>query len=405
MAAAGDASTLTIHSFWPWGSSRETMSSPEQSQVGAVVLAAGKSTRMGEPKPLVELDSKPMLESTLANLRASRVYSIVLVLGFAADAVLRRIGPDAIDVVINQDYEQGMTSSLRLGLSGLDAGVNAALIVLADQPFIRPETYNKIIDEYLRSDAKIVIPMYRGFRGNPVLLDRSVFPEVMALTGDIGCRAIFGDHPDGIVKAAVDDIGILLDIDNQEDLARSQRYAQREHDRDSMLEMIELRGRSVSSTEETPSDQNHLIVVGAEPVAIALAKLAKVMQFNVTVVDPLLVPSDLPEADDVCNSLDLSKLPAGSNRYGVIASRGRFDEEAIEQALKAQIGYIALVANRQRAQEVRRRLEKNGYSADQLEALHSPAGLDIRATTPEEIALSILAQIVSWKNKTAENNF
>ena len=223
------------------------MSSREQTQVGAVVLAAGKSTRMGEPKPLVELDSKPLLEPTLANLRASRVKSILLVLGFEADAVLRRIAPDAIDVVINQDYEQGMASSLRVGLSGLDAGVNAALIVLADQPFIRPETYNRIIDEYLRSDAEIVIPIYRGFRGNPVLLDRSVFPEVMALTGDIGCRAIFGDHPDSIVKVAVDDIGILLDIDNQEDLARSQRYAQRDRDRDSMLEMVDLGGRSVLS--------------------------------------------------------------------------------------------------------------------------------------------------------------
>ena len=113
-----------------------------------------------------------------------------------------------------------MSTSLRAGLAALDKNIDAALIVLGDQPFIRPETLDRIIDQYRRSDAKIVIPVFQGFRGNPVLLDRSVFHEVMSLQGDIGCRAIFGNHLDEIVKAEVDDRGILLDIDSKDDYER-----------------------------------------------------------------------------------------------------------------------------------------------------------------------------------------
>ncbi len=118
---------------------------------------------------------------------------------------------------MNETYGQGMASSLQEGLSALHPQIDGALIVLADQPLIRPETFGQIVDQYRRSDVQIVIPAYKGFRGNPVLLDRSVFPEIMALGGDIGCRAIFGGHLEGIVKVEVDDVGILLDIDNKAD--------------------------------------------------------------------------------------------------------------------------------------------------------------------------------------------
>ena len=146
-------------------------------------------------------------------------------LGAAAQTIARQTATDGIKVVINEQFREGMGSSLRAGLAALNPEVNAALIVLADQPFVRPTTLDQLIDRYNESGAQIAIPTYRGFRGNPVLLDRSVFAEVMALTGDIGCRAIFGDHTEGIVKVPVDDVGILLDIDNKSDFERLQRFA------------------------------------------------------------------------------------------------------------------------------------------------------------------------------------
>jgi molybdenum cofactor cytidylyltransferase len=360
---------------------------------------------MGEPKQLLPLNGRPLLEHTLANLRNVKLNEIVVVLGCDADAVWKRVDLHGIKVVENKNYEKGMGNSLGIGVSALAEATDGALIVLADQPFVRPETYEWLIDQYRQSDAEIVIPTYRGFRGNPVLLDRSVFPEVMALSGDVGCRAIFGDHSSGIAKVAVDDIGIVLDIDTKDDFARLRRYRAGVEGIDTQLDAADLTNRTIAENGAPSHATNNLILVGSEPVVVALAKLARILQFRVTLLDPLLRASDLPEAHEVLNSLDLSRrLQEASNCYMVIASRGRFDEEAIEQAFEADIGYIALVANRKRADEVRTRLRENGHEPKKLARLRSPAGLAIGANTAEEIALSILAEIVSVSRKSAEDS-
>lgn len=197
------------------------------SRVGAIILAAGKSTRMGEPKQLLRLGQSTVLERTLENIRGAGLDEIVLVLGSSAEAIRQHLPAsafEALTVVVNEGYDQGMAGSLREGLSVVHPQIDAVLIVLADQPFIRPETLDQIVDRYRRSKAQIVIPTYKGSRGNPVLLDRSVFPQIEALNGDIGCRAIFGSHSDGIVKVEVEDNGILLDIDDKADYERLQGF-------------------------------------------------------------------------------------------------------------------------------------------------------------------------------------
>ena len=193
------------------------------SRVAAIILAAGKSTRMGEAKQLLRLGESTVLGRTIENVRRSAVDQVVMVLGSAAEAIRGRLSAPllaGLKVVVNPAYAQGMASSLRAGLSALDPQVDAALIVLADQPFVRPQTLDQLAEQHRRTRAKIVIPSYQGIRGNPVLLDRSVFSEVMALQGDIGCRAIFASHTEHTLKLEVEDEGILLDIDNQEDYHR-----------------------------------------------------------------------------------------------------------------------------------------------------------------------------------------
>jgi len=294
-------------------------------------------------------------------------------------------------VVITEAYRQGMGTSLRVGLSALPADVDVALIVLADQPFVRAATLDLLIDRYRQSHAQIVIPIYKGFRGNPVLLDRSVFAEVMALSGDIGYRAIFGNHLEGIVKVPVEDVGILLDLDSKDDFERLQHFGQGTTDERTLIEAADLDGRDIPDA-GVSAPGRELIIVGRESVAIALAKL---LHFTVTVVDPLLRIFEVPEADRLLNSLDFSHLPPASARYVVVASRGKFDEEAVEQALHADSAYIALLANKKRALEIYRSLELRGEPAEKLAKVRAPAGLDIGAETPEEIALSIMAEIVS----------
>jgi molybdenum cofactor cytidylyltransferase len=337
----------------------------------------------------------------LENVRGSGVKDIVLVLGHEAETIKERIPTENLNVVINESYRQGLGTSLHAGLAALPPDVDAALIVLADQPFIRPKTLDLLMDQYRRSSAQIVIPTYKGFRGNPVLLDRSVFSEVMALTGDIGCRAIFGNHLEGIVKQPVEDIGILLDLDSKDDFERMRDFRTGSVSEKVLMETVNLGGREILGATDSAAGRE-LIIVGREPVAIALIKLGKLLHFTVTVVDPLVKSSDLPEADRVLNSLDFSLLPPASARYVVVASRGKFDEEAVEQALQTDSNYVALVANKKRAQEIRRSLELRGESPEKLAKVRAPAGLNIGAEGPEEIALSILAEIVAESRSKSE---
>ena len=324
-------------------------------------------------------------------MRDSNVGEIILVLGHAADDVQKTIAIQDLKVVINPEYQQGMGTSLRKGLAAVSADARAAIIVLADQPWVRAETLNRLIVCHQERKPQIIVPMYKGFRGNPVLLDRSVFAEVQALNGDVGCRAIFGDHTEGIVKLPIDDPGILLDIDSRDDLESLSGAAERDasgNSNESSIAVLECRENIVPGLPE-------LVLVGRDAVVEALSKLGRLLNFTVTVVDPFLRLAELPEADRILHALDFSLLPASNERYCVVASRGQFDEEAVQEAVLADSSYIALLANKKRAQEVIRSLGTQSIPAAKLAAVRAPAGLPIGAEGPEEIALSIMAEIVA----------
>jgi len=366
------------------------------SRTAAVILAAGSSTRMGTAKQLLLIDDRPLLQHVLDNVRQSAVGEVVLVLGHAAETIKAQLELQNVQVLVNDQFHQGMGSSLRTGLAAVDSQTEAALIILADQPFVRPATLDTLMAEHARARPQIVIPTYRGFRGNPVLLDHSIFPEVMTLSGDVGCRAIFGDHLEGIVKVPVKDVGVLLDIDRQSDYQKLQRY------RSGVVELPVLQashpqGESSAGREDASGPE--LVIVGNDAMVTALAKLARVLQFKVTIVDPLLDARDMPEASQVLHVLDFSRLPQRRDRQVVVASRGACDEEAVEQALGMNSSYVALVANRRRGEEVLRSLKMRGLTTEKLRSVHVPAGLDIGAATPEEIALSVMAEIVAERNK------
>ena len=366
-----------------------------KSGVAAIVLAAGMSRRMGAPKQLLRVGDKTILERTLENVRASNASEIVLVLGHAADEIQKRIATQDLKIVLNRDYEQGMGTSLRSGLTEVTADVKAAIIVLADQPWTSAGTLNRLIACHQERKPQIIIPTYRGFRGNPVLLDRSVFAEVQSLNGDVGCRAIFGDHTEGIVKLAVDDPGILLDIDSRDDFETMSAAAK--HDvagraNESDIPVLESREGIASGLPE-------LVLVGRDAVVHALAKLGRLLNFTVTIVDPFMRLAELPEADRALHALDFSLLPAAAERYAVVASRGQFDEEAVAQAILTDSSYIALLANKKRAQEVKRNLSAQSVPAAKLALVRAPAGLEIGAESPEEIALSIMAEIVATRRR------
>jgi xanthine dehydrogenase accessory factor len=140
-----------------------------------------------------------------------------------------------------------------------------------------------------------------------------------------------------------------------------------------------------------------LIIVGWNPVAAGLARLGDFLDFSVVVVDPLVKSFDMPTKARLLNTLNLSLLSSSTDKYIVVASRGKFDEEAIEQSLRIENAYVGLIANRKRGLEILRRLEGKGEPAEKLTRVRVSAGLEIGARTSEEIALSVMAEIVSQR--------
>jgi xanthine dehydrogenase accessory factor len=139
------------------------------------------------------------------------------------------------------------------------------------------------------------------------------------------------------------------------------------------------------------------VIVGYEAVAGALTRISKTLRFRVTVVDPLATAESAPEADEIVNELNLSTLPLRGEAFIVVATHGRFDEEALRQAVETSASYIALVASPKRGAVILEQLRDLGMTDEASARIKVPAGLDIGAEGAEEIALSILAEIVQLR--------
>ena len=186
--------------------------------IAAVVLAAGVSSRMGRPKQTLDVEGVPMLERVLLTFRRSKVGRVVVVIGAHAEDVRRRVGFADEVIVENPKFAEGMSGSLKLGLRNVGEA-DAAFVALGDQPFVRPETVDRMVAAYEKTRACIVIPTYRGTRGNPVLFDRSIFPQIEGIRGDVGAKSVVRRNASEVLEVDVRDIGVLADIDTPSDLA------------------------------------------------------------------------------------------------------------------------------------------------------------------------------------------
>jgi molybdenum cofactor cytidylyltransferase len=196
--------------------------------ISAIVLAAGLSTRMGKPKLLLRVEGEPILGKVLAVLRHSRVDEVVVVLGADARRTRKAVRFESERIVVNPKYSEGMSSSLRLGLRKVSPDADAALVVLGDQPYLSSSTVDRIIEEYLAKNPPVVVPVYGGTRGNPVLFARAVFADVMRISGDVGAKSVVDKYRDRVLEVPVRDAGILFDVDTPSDYQRaSSRQAMR----------------------------------------------------------------------------------------------------------------------------------------------------------------------------------
>lgn len=198
--------------------------SPEPSaavpRVAGVVLAAGQSRRMGSVnKLLTEVDGTPMVVAAVREAAAAGLEPVVVVTGHEAQAVRAALGDMPVTWVHNDDYADGLSTSLRSGLGALPDDISAAIVCLADMPAVRASVLDKLVAAYDPVEGRsICVPTWQGKRGNPVLWDRGFFADMMSVNGDTGARHLLGEHDEVVCEVAMPDDAVLRDIDSPADL-------------------------------------------------------------------------------------------------------------------------------------------------------------------------------------------
>ncbi len=195
--------------------------SAQAPKVAALIMAAGRSSRMGGAnKLLTEVEGLPMVARAVEAALASKARPVVVVTGHDAARVRAAIGDRPVTVVDNPSYASGMASSLKAGLMALPVEIDGALVCLGDMPRIGPRVLDRLVEAFNPLEGRaICVPVWEGKRGNPVLWAKSLFPEMASLAGDVGARHLIGQYAELVAEVAMPDDSILVDIDTPEALA------------------------------------------------------------------------------------------------------------------------------------------------------------------------------------------
>lgn len=185
--------------------------------MAAVVLAAGESSRMGSDKALLMYRGRTFLENIISVLRDAGITSIVVVLGHHAELIRQRLDLSSVEVVVNQDYRRGQTSSLQAGLRVLAPDEpDGVVLCLVDHPVMSADTVQKLIQCFKLTRKPVVIPQLNGKHGHPVLLGREVLSQIAALGPDQGADIVIHRYRPQTEFIEVTDPGILIDVDDSE---------------------------------------------------------------------------------------------------------------------------------------------------------------------------------------------
>jgi molybdenum cofactor cytidylyltransferase len=212
------------------------LASYDSSVIPAIVLAAGKSSRMGRPKANLPVGpAHPGVHDTFLShivktLRDAGVNDVIIVVGHEKDAVLGSFATSGLParIVENADYESGQFSSLLAGLRVVDRpGVVATLITLVDVPFVAAATVRAVIDRYYQTHAQVVRPTHGGRHGHPLLVDHALFGRLRGADPTEGVKPVIRAHATGDGDVEVDDEGAFGDIDTPEEYERALRAFER----------------------------------------------------------------------------------------------------------------------------------------------------------------------------------
>jgi molybdenum cofactor cytidylyltransferase len=182
-----------------------------------VVLAAGASSRLGQPKQLVKLGGRPALHIVVSNAVAVAGQSVTVVLGAHAQDLTRLLAHSPASVIVNRHWEEGMASSLRYGLAALPSTAAAVLIMLGDQVAVTPDDLKRLVNAWRGHDTVIAASVYQGRFGVPAIFPQWCFTELRELRGDRGARVILERHAHRLAHVQMSNAAI--DLDTPQDLA------------------------------------------------------------------------------------------------------------------------------------------------------------------------------------------
>lgn len=209
---------------------------PESSGiVEGIVLAAGLSTRMGQPKPAIEIDGITLLDRVVGTALDSRLERVIVVLGPSQRGPEQPSEKDEgrrLKIVINPFPEKGMSSSLRSGLAEVSSSASGVMTLLADQPWLTPVVIDTLIESFHRRCDKIVAPKVHGRRSNPVVIPRRFFGELKEVTGDTGGRSVLNRHTKSVVLIEMSSFYDDTDLDTPEDVAAARERFRRNENTD-----------------------------------------------------------------------------------------------------------------------------------------------------------------------------
>jgi len=187
--------------------------------ITAIVLAAGQSRRMGKPKMLLPWGEITVLERVIQTLQTARLQEILVVTG-GARAGVEALVHAPVRAIFNPDYERGeMLSSVQVGLG--EANGTAALIVIGDQPQVRIDSLELVLEEFARGKSSIIVPSYNMHRGHPWLVQKRYWSEILEMKSGESLRDFLNRHRDEIRYVNVDDPGVMQDLDTPEDYLKS----------------------------------------------------------------------------------------------------------------------------------------------------------------------------------------
>lgn len=186
----------------------------------AIVLAAGSSRRMGVQKLLLPFGGKTVIAQIVDQLLASSIDRVHVVVGYQGERISQALSDLPITIVTNAHYESGMLSSVRCGLRSLSQQCRAVLVALGDQPSITSELINQILQSFTTNEKRIVVPLYKGRRGHPILFSILHRDDVLTHYDDVGLRGILRAYPDDVYELTVSTSSVLWDMDYPEDYRR-----------------------------------------------------------------------------------------------------------------------------------------------------------------------------------------